>query len=691
MHKSPTLLILAAGMATRYGSLKQLDAFGPQGETIIEYSIHDARRAGFGKVVFVIRKSIEEAFKTAMQERLPADLAVEYVSQELDMLPAGYSMPEGRTKPWGTAHAVWVSTAKLQEPFAVINADDFYGYESFKRAADFLKSSTDEREYGLIGYRLSNTLSEHGNVSRGICALAPDHSLTSLTELTKIARTASGAITVEDEGTQQWQLTGEEIVSMNLMAFKPSVLPYFDKYLKEFLQEKGQELKAEFYLPSVVNAMLATGAARVKVIPTPEKWFGVTYPEDKAGTIQQIKELIEANIYPKNLWEDATPHHMKEDPNAEANLREVLSHFILEGSISSVRSYGSGHIHDTYAVTNGTPESPDYLLQRINHNVFKNVPLLMDNIELVTRHLRQKLENMPGTRPDEEVLTLVPTHAQQSFYRDAEGNFWRVYLLLDGTRSYDIVETPQQAHEGGKAFGKFLALLADLDTSQLHDSIPDFHNVESRLRLFEAALQRNPKDRARQVPQEIEFVQQRAEQMSTICRLGREGGLPLRTTHNDTKFNNVLLDKYDKALCVIDLDTVMPGYVAYDFGDAIRTTVNKAAEDEEDLSKISADFNLFKAFTEGFLQETSSFLTQEEIASLPLGVTLLPYIMGLRFLTDYIDGDHYYKIHFPEHNLQRARAQFRLVEVLEENMELLRNTVQETAALCKTAEAGQQK
>lgn len=294
-------------MATRYGSLKQLDAFGPNGETIIDYSIHDAVRAGFGKIVFVIRKSIEEEFRFVMQDKLPEQLTVEYVTQELNMLPEGYSVPEGRTKPWGTGHAVWVASTSIQEPFAVINADDFYGYESFRLAADFLRQSTEDREYGLIGFTLANTLSEYGSVSRGVCTFGPDHALTSLTEHTKILRTGEGRILVQDEEAQQLQ--GNEIVSMNLMVFKPTVFPYFERYLKEFLDKIGSELKAEFYLPSVVNEVLAVGAARVRVIPTPEKWFGVTYPEDKQTTMQQIKALVNTKAYPQNLWKTTQPAH----------------------------------------------------------------------------------------------------------------------------------------------------------------------------------------------------------------------------------------------------------------------------------------------------------------------------------------------------------------------------------------------
>ncbi|MBF9255698.1 nucleotidyltransferase [Pontibacter sp. 172403-2] len=301
MQHRPTLLVLAAGMATRYGSLKQIDSFGPHGETIIDYSVYDALKAGFGRVVFVIRESIEEAFKAAMRRRFPDEVQIAYVAQELDMLPAGFEVPVGRTKPWGTGHAVWVAASEIKGPFAVINGDDFYGYESFKLAADFLQNSTDESEYGLVAFKVENTLSEYGAVSRGVCGFSEDAYLTSLTEQTHIIRTPAG-IAVQDPGAEARLLNEGELVSMNLMAFKPSVLPYFEAGFKEFLQKNSANLKAEFYLPDVVNAVVQSGDARVKVLHTPEKWFGVTYPDDKATAIQRLENLIQAGVYPENLW-----------------------------------------------------------------------------------------------------------------------------------------------------------------------------------------------------------------------------------------------------------------------------------------------------------------------------------------------------------------------------------------------------
>ncbi|RNI26049.1 nucleotidyltransferase family protein [Rufibacter latericius] len=298
MEVKPTLLVLAAGMATRYGSLKQLESFGPNGETIIEYSIYDALRAGFGKVVFIIRQSIEKEFKAAMQGKFPPEVKVEYVLQELDVLPPGFTVPAERVKPWGTAHAVWVARASLTEPFAVINGDDFYGYQSFQIMADFLKR---DEKCGLVGYLLTNTLSEHGAVSRGICEVDEDGNLIGITEQTHIEKTDGGIVAIgADQG--QIPLAPDQLVSMNLMGFSPDLLPYFEEYLTAFLQKSAQVPKAEFFLPLVLDKLVKAGVTQVKLLPTSEKWFGVTYPEDKPVAVESLRRLVAAGVYPEQLW-----------------------------------------------------------------------------------------------------------------------------------------------------------------------------------------------------------------------------------------------------------------------------------------------------------------------------------------------------------------------------------------------------
>lgn len=303
MNNNPTLLILAAGMATRYGSLKQIEELGPSGETIIDYSIYDAVRAGFGKVIFVIRSSIEKKFKDVMLHRFADKIDVDFVLQELEDLPEGFYKPKDREKPWGTGHAVWAAAPKIKEPFTVINADDFYGCRSFELIARFLKNKTGEHQYSLIGYQLKNTLSPYGAVSRGICEISRDGYLESITEQTHIIQTKEG-IAFTDKDNKFISLEGNEIVSMNLMGFTPSVFPHFETCFKEFLKTKGHESpKAEFYLPEVVNNLVKTGEARVKVLHTPEKWFGVTFPNDKPEAIDTLKSLITDGIYPENLWD----------------------------------------------------------------------------------------------------------------------------------------------------------------------------------------------------------------------------------------------------------------------------------------------------------------------------------------------------------------------------------------------------
>jgi len=370
---------------------------------------------------------------------------------------------------------------------------------------------------------------------------------------------------------------------------------------------------------------------------------------------------------------------MAAESHLNYNLKEISSAFLIKGEVEYVVPYGSGHINDTFRIKNAQKDQPDYLLQRINRYVFTNPPALIDNINLVTLHIREKLKGVNGFNPDTETLTLIPAQNNLFYHLDGAGNYWRMYYFLKDTNSYDIVTTYNQAYQGGKAFGRFQACLSDMDAALLVETIPDFHNIEKRMEKLKQVIIDNPLNRVSELDEQLRFVFAREEKMKTILILGRNGQLPVRITHNDTKFNNVLLDQNDQAQCVIDLDTVMPGYVAYDFGDAIRSSANTAAEDEKELDKIDVNLEIFKAFTAGYLKETHVFLTGNEITSLTLGALLLPFLVGLRFLTDYIEGDKYFKINTPGHNLQRAKAQFQLLKKLEENQDTLNEIVLEEA------------
>jgi Ser/Thr protein kinase RdoA (MazF antagonist) len=350
----------------------------------------------------------------------------------------------------------------------------------------------------------------------------------------------------------------------------------------------------------------------------------------------------------------------------DQNLKEIFEYFTPDGTFSYGEPYGSGHIHDTFRIETVEKDKDDYILQRLNNKIFKNIPELQHNIERVTVHLRNKLKAIPGSDIKRECLILIPSRDGKSWIVDKEGSYWRMYIFISNHRSYNIVDNPDKAFEGGKAIGRFQAMLSDMPGEPLFETIPRFHDIESRLETLNRKIIEDPVGRVKTVGEEINHVLQRAEEMKTILKLGKAGKIPLRITHNDTKFNNILLDENDKALCVIDLDTVMPGYVHYDFGDSIRTAANTASEDEKDLSKIKMDINLFKAYAKGYLSETGKTLNDVEKEYLAFAPKLITYTIAVRFLTDFIDGDNYFKIHRKFHNLQRARAQLRLVMSMEE-------------------------
>lgn len=302
----PTLLVLAAGMGSRYGSLKQMDGVGPNGEAIIDYSIYDAIRAGFGKVVFVIRHLFEKEFREIFTpERFGGRIAVDFVFQELDKLPAGFTVPADRVKPWGTNHAVMMGAEAIgDEPFAVINADDFYGDDAYRTMADYLRSVAGQKNhYCMVGYEIRNTLSEHGAVSRGVCGVDRNGNLTSMVERTRIERREDGRIAYEDERGEWVPMADDTPVSMNMFGFTPDYFDYSEKYFSTYLKDNIDNPKSEFYIPTMVNKLVSDGKAQLRVLRSSARWFGVTYKEDRPAVVERIAKLVEAGVYPAKLWE----------------------------------------------------------------------------------------------------------------------------------------------------------------------------------------------------------------------------------------------------------------------------------------------------------------------------------------------------------------------------------------------------
>lgn len=351
--------------------------------------------------------------------------------------------------------------------------------------------------------------------------------------------------------------------------------------------------------------------------------------------------------------------------NPPPDIRPISSHFAILGNFVDAIPYGTGHINDTYCATYDQAGTPvRYIHQRMNSAIFKDPPALMENIRRVTEHLHRKLAG----RPDASLraLTLVPARDGKPFFQDEAGDYWRTYLFIEGARTYDAIESTTQAYQAAKAFGQFQQDLADLPPPPLYVTIAGFHDTPKRYAAFQQAVATDAAGRVRLAGPEIDFVLRRKPVADVLLKLHRQGEIPERTTHNDTKLNNVMLDDAThEGLCVIDLDTVMPGLALYDFGDMVRTATNPALEDERDLSKVRMDFPMYEALVNGYLAAAGDFLNRVERQHLAFSGKLITLEIGLRFLTDFLMGDVYFKVHRENHNLDRCRTQFRLVESIE--------------------------
>ncbi|MEN8127213.1 MAG: aminoglycoside phosphotransferase family protein [Planctomycetota bacterium] len=359
------------------------------------------------------------------------------------------------------------------------------------------------------------------------------------------------------------------------------------------------------------------------------------------------------------------------------DLAQIAKQFQIYGDFLKAEPYGTGHINDTYLVTyNQAGCQTRYIFQRVNHSIFKDPPSLMDNIIRVTDHIRNKLGQTGLTDISRRVLTVLPTHDGAGYYRCDVGNYWRAYFFIDGARTYDVLETLEQAYQAAKALGEFQCHLADLPEPALVETIPDFHNAHKRYKTFLEVLEKDPCGRAASAKAEIDYLKANASLFDVLPKLVEAGDIPMRTTHNDTKINNVMIDdETHEGVCVIDLDTVMPGLSLYDFGDIVRTTASNSEEDEIDLSKVKAEIPRFEAILKGYLAGAGVFLNQAEVDHLVHSGKLITMVIGTRFLTDYLDGDNYFKVHRDGHNLDRCRTQFKLVQSLTEQEEALNQLV----------------
>ena len=358
------------------------------------------------------------------------------------------------------------------------------------------------------------------------------------------------------------------------------------------------------------------------------------------------------------------------------NTYDIVSRFATEGTVADIRPLGNGLINDTYKVSTKEADAPDYVLQRVNTTVFTDVDMLMDNIAAVTCHIRKKLEAANVTDIDRKVLRFIAADGGKLYHREADGTVWRMMVFIPNAKTYEAV-TPEYSYFAGNAFGHFEDMLVDIP-EKLGEVIPDFHNMEFRMKQLREVIEKNPAGRVGEdaVKQLLDLIGKDAEEMCKAERMGREGKLPKRVCHCDTKVNNMMFDEEGHVLCVIDLDTVMPSFVFSDYGDFLRSAANTTAEDDPDMSHVAFNEEIFKAFTRGYI-EGARFLTPVETENLPYAVALFPFMQSVRFLWDYLSGDHYWKCKYPQHNLDRARNQMRLYQCVREHDDMMREYIKE--------------
>jgi len=366
-------------------------------------------------------------------------------------------------------------------------------------------------------------------------------------------------------------------------------------------------------------------------------------------------------------------------PYQEQQLQHISKQFQIYGEIQHAETFKIGHINETYSATYAQGgASVRYIHQKINKNVFKHPPTVMKNLVRVTSHIRKKLEAAQAEDITRRSLIVIPTRDGHSYYENADGDYWRTFVFIEGVETFESVQSPPQAFEAGRAFGEFQLHLVDLPDGRLLETIPDFHHTKKRFVALQQAVQKDHYNRAKEARKEIAFAEAHASIVDVILQAMEKGAIPERVTHNDTKFNNVMLDtQTGLAKCVVDLDTVMPGCALYDFGDMVRTTTSQTLEDERDLSKVELQMPMFKKLVEGYLSTAGAFLNPAEKALIAFSGKLITFEIGLRFLTDFLSGDNYFRIHRPAHNLDRCRTQFKLVETIERQEEVMQAYVQE--------------
>jgi thiamine kinase-like enzyme len=586
------LVVLAAGMGRRFGGDKQMAEVGPHGEWLLDYALYDARLAGFTEAILVVRH--EMIVWSEREFPLPVQLA--------------YQMPL-----LGTAHALWAARDLIKGPFAVINADDFYGRASYFQLAGFLREVCSPSEYAVIGFPLGETLADSGPVSRAVLQTDPEGFLVDIEEYKGLEKNNSEA-------------SLHALVSMNSWALDRSFMDFLEEKIPPLLGEVNEK---ELLLPTMIRQAMAERSVRVKVLPARTRWIGITHLSDLELVRDRMRRLYEEEVFPA---------------------------FFPSGKITKTRVLTGGYINQTSLVEwSSDRETFQTVFQGINPTIFPDPELLNKNNELIAAHL--KAHSYP-----KEILVPLATPEGKTLVPALDGA-WRAFPFIAGTFTRTKATDASEVRAAAAAIGEWHSFLKDMDPLSIQPAIPHFFDLTYRWKQFMVVRQNAPEDRSRKAWLEILQLSSEGRDLTWHYEyLKTFNPLPLRILHGDPKLSNILFDeKTGEVRAIIDWDTVQPGWIIFDFGDMVRAYTNPCAEDEPDVMKVKVHRPYMDALLEGFLAQTEPWLRPSERINLRLGAQCVIWLQALRFLADYLSGDHYYPVEYPEQNLVRARNQLRLL------------------------------
>jgi len=604
------VVILAAGAGRRFGGVKQFASVAPDGATLLEITARDCRHAGCERAVIVTAPGLEDELRTLFAARPVPDLDIDIALQLPDDLPVPYT--DVRHKPWGTAHAAWAARHAVTGPFLLFNADDYYGPNAPTALIAALAASTEQHAFALLGYPLGTTLSAAGTVSRAVCNVDQRGRLTSLREYPAIDGDGR-VVTGPDVGSA---LPLDTPVSMNAWAFTPAVFPLLDTFLRDF-QDTADLEQDECYLPAAIDAAAQAGEIEVWVATAPDRWCGITWPEDRDRVAQLLLERLEE----------------------QAAVSSAAEGFGLEVSKTAAFPFGKGLIHDTWRLD--AAEGP-HLLQRLNAEVFADPVLVAENTAAAACRVSDALHRLGDDDPRHRLTFLIDPEGRP-WLRDPADTVWRAMVLIPDARPTDPT-CPSEVHAAARALGRFPGLVAEGSGPALRKILPGFHDTPARLATLQTAADANSHDRLATCSVEV----QRLIELAPLTDRLPPGSQPVRLVHNDAKLDNVLVDENrGEALCVVDLDTVMPGLAVHDFGDLVRSAITGRPEDEPDLQCITVDTAIFQHLAAGYLEGATGWLENNERSRLVDGALVITLEQAARFLMDYLSGDSYYPVDDP--------------------------------------------